>query len=143
MLLHLARKPSYKGATIGALAIDGVFHSWVCEDEIREVPGKPVAEWKVKHRTAIPQGTYGIVLKESPRLQRVVPWLVDVPGFSDVQIHPGNNVNDSSGCLLPGYTRYENSVGQSRAAFEALLDRLLKATIKGEAITIEIANPQA
>jgi hypothetical protein len=143
MLLHLARKPSHKGATIGALAINGVFHSWCLEDEIREVPGKPVVEWKVYGKTAIPQGSYPVILTPSARFKRVLPLLVGVPGFSGVRCHPGNSAEDSDGCLLPGYTRYENSVGQSRAAFEALFDRLEEATKAGETIQIHIENPYA
>jgi hypothetical protein len=143
VFLHLARKPSHKGATIGALAIDGVFHSWCVEDVIREVPGQPVEQWKVPGKTAIPAGTYPVILTPSARFHRVLPLLVDVPGFSGVRIHPGNTAEDTEGCLLPGLTRYENTVGQSRAAFEALFDRLEKVITKyGEAITITIENPQ-
>jgi hypothetical protein len=142
MLLHLARKPSHKGATIGKLAVNGVFACWVCEDEIREVPGQPVEQWKVPGKTAIPAGTYEVVLAHSPRLNRITPRLLDVPGFTGILIHPGNSAEDSHGCLLPGLTPYENTVGQSRAAYYALLDRLEQATKAGEAITIEIENPQ-
>ena len=53
MTLHLARKPSYKDATIGALAINGVFVCWVLEDVIREVPWQSVSEWKVPGKTAM------------------------------------------------------------------------------------------
>jgi hypothetical protein len=141
MFLHLARKPSHKGATIGALAINGIFQCWVCEDEIREVAGKPVSEWKIHGKTAIPAGTYKVILTMSARFARVLPLLVNVPGYVGVRIHPGNTAEDTEGCLLPGLTRYENSVGQSRAAFEAIFERLDKASKAGEAITITIENP--
>jgi hypothetical protein len=141
MLLHLARKPSHKGATIGALAINGVFHSWVCEDVIREVKGQPVSAWKVDKKTAIPQGTYAVILTMSARFGRVLPLLVDVPGFSGIRFHKGNRSDQTEGCLLPGLTRYDNYVGQSAPAFDALFDRLVKATKAGETIQIHIENP--
>jgi hypothetical protein len=77
----------------------------------------------------------------SARFARVLPLLVNVPGYVGVRIHPGNTAEDTEGCLLPGLTRYENSVGQSRAAFEAIFERLDKASKAGEAITITIENP--
>jgi hypothetical protein len=142
MFLHLARKPSYKGATIGALAINGIFQSWVCEDEIREVAGQPVEQWKIPGKTAIPAGTYKVILTMSARFGVVLPLLVNVPGYTGVRIHAGNVSADTDGCLLPGLTRYENSVGQSRAACAVLFAALEKAAKAGEAITIEIENPQ-
>jgi hypothetical protein len=41
------------------------FGATLGEDEIREIPGRPVAEWKVHGKTAIPAGRYRITLEAS------------------------------------------------------------------------------
>lgn len=133
MQLHLARKPSYKDATLGALAINGIFFCWILEDVVRET--------KVPGKTAIPAGTYLIDLTWSPRFKRVLPVLLGVRGFDGVRIHPGSTSADTEGCLLPGYQRHENWVNQSRAAFNDLFARLEKAKAAGETISITIENP--
>lgn len=128
-------------ATIGSLSVDGEWLCWTCEDAVREVPGRPVAEWKVPGQTAIPAGTYRLVVTQSPRFRRPLPLLVDVPGFGGIRIHPGNSAGDTEGCLLPGLVRDGMTVGQSRKAFDALFGKITGATDRFEPITIEIRNP--
>lgn len=140
MNLRLVREPSLRGATLGVLLLDGVFQGFTLEDEIREVSGQPVASWKVAGRTAIPAGRYQVALTYSTRFQRVMPQLLDVPGFSGIRLHPGNAIEDTEGCILVGRTRSTRWVGQSRAAFAELYDRLVHAT-EDRWITIE--NPAA
>jgi hypothetical protein len=36
----------------------------------------------------------------SPSKKRLLPRLLDVPGFSGILIHRGNTKHDSSGCIL-------------------------------------------
>ena len=67
MKLTLMRQPSEAGATVGKLFIDGAFVCWTLEDEIREVEGRPVSEWKIKGATAIPAGQYRVTLEPSAR----------------------------------------------------------------------------
>lgn len=139
MLLHLPRERSEESVTRGRLAIDGVFQCYTLEDVIRERPGVPVSEWKIKNETAIPAGRYRVVLTFSQRFQRVTPELLDVPGFTGIRIHPGNTAHDTSGCILVGTTRSgEQAIGGSRAAFNDLMDKLLST---GQEIWIEIENP--
>ena len=142
MKLWLPRGHSRKNATISPLLVDGVWHSFVCEDVIREVPGVPVSSWKIPGQSAIPAGTYNIVLTQSQRFHRVLPLLENVPGFAGVRLHPGNGPSDSSGCLLPGYDKFENSVGRSRLAFEELFEAMKQAIARGETVTITIENPK-
>ena len=62
LLERLQRDPD---VTIGSLSIDGDFECWVLEDTVREVPGQPVAAWKVHGKTAIPFGTYDVTISPS------------------------------------------------------------------------------
>lgn len=140
MKLLLERLQFDPDVTIGSLSIDGDFEAWICEDAVREVPGRPVSEWKVPGKTAIPFGIYSIDITLSARFKCDLPLLLAVPGFSGVRIHPGNTAADTEGCLLPGAMRLAKSVGQSRAAFAALFSKLRVAHSKREPITIEVVR---
>lgn len=139
MLLRLIREPSKDGATMGVLFVDGAFFSFTVEDEIREVSGRPVSEWKIAGQTAIPAGTYRIEVTKSERFGRRLPLICDVPGFTGVRIHPGNSAKDSEGCLLPGLSRAKAMVLESRRAFEHLHALIETSTTPVE---IRIENPQ-
>ncbi|MEQ1691396.1 MAG: DUF5675 family protein, partial [Gemmatimonas sp.] len=100
--------------------------------------GRPVEEWKIKGETAIPRGTYKVVIDYSNRFQRRLPHLLDVPGFTGIRIHPGNTSANTEGCLLPGQERYENAVGHSAIAFASLFGKMLMAEQRDEPITVTI-----
>jgi Family of unknown function (DUF5675) len=132
MQLVLERLQLDPDVTIGALSIDGTFEAWTCEDTVR-APGV-----KVPGQTAIPPGTYGVTITRSPRFQRVLPLLANVPNFEGVRIHPGNTAADTEGCILVGADRLGKSVGRSRLAFDALLPKLAAALRRGEKVTLQI-----
>lgn len=141
MTLRLIREPSKGGATLGALYVDDVWACWTLEDEIRELAGVPVAQWKVPALTAIPAGAYSMRLTHSQRFQRVLPLLDGVPGFTGVRIHAGNAIDDTEGCVLVGRTRLSARIGESRLALEPLFARLQVGAAAGEPLTIAIENP--
>lgn len=126
------------GGTPGALSIDGKQVCWTLEDTVREQPGKQVKFWKIPGETAIPVGTYPVILTMSNRFKKVLPLLVGVPGFEGVRIHSGNTVHDTEGCILVGLTKIGPTVGNSRAAMDMLMPLLRAADARGEDITIEI-----
>lgn len=140
MNLRVIREPSRAGATLGSLYLDGVRLCDTLEDEIRERPGAAVSTWKVKGQTAIPAGRYRVVLRQSPRFGRVLPWLQDVPGFEWILIHAGNKSIDTEGCLLIGLDRGAATVGRSQMALQRLMERVTAAT---DEIWIDIENPPA
>ena len=141
MTLRLIREPSLQGSTLGVLLVDGHFECFSLEDEIREQPGQPVAQWKIPQQTAIPSGRYAVQITPSQRFGRPLPLLVDVPGFTGVRIHPGNTMADTEGCLLVGKDRQPGRVLQSRVAFETLFAKLAAAGVGPHWITVE--NPEA
>lgn len=142
MKMLLQRRPSTANCTIGDLSIDGRPECHILEDVVREVFGVPVEKWKVYGKTAIPQGTYDIVVDFSPRFKRFLPHILNVPGFSGVRIHPGNTDADTDGCLLPGTWKSGERVNNSREAFSALIHKIDQAKKRGEKVAIEIRNPQ-
>lgn len=94
---------------------------------------------KVYGQTAIPAGTYQVVLNQSPRFKRVLPLLLNVPGFEGIRIHPGNKAEDTDGCILVGDAPAPDWLGQSKVAFDRLFAKLRLTT---EPITIEIRGAQ-
>lgn len=80
-LKRIALRPTY---TIGKLYIDGEYFCDTCEDTVR-MDGK-----KIPGETAIPFGTYRVVITQSARFKKKLPELLDVPYFVGVRIHAGN-----------------------------------------------------
>lgn len=139
MNIRLIREPSQDFGTFGVLFVDGYFQCFTLEDVIRELPGRPVSEWKIPGDTAIPAGRYRIVRTRSPRFGKVLPLLEQVPGFEGIRIHAGNRSQDTEGCILPGRVRGTGMVMESRLAFEALDQKIRRAV--GD-VWIDIENPR-
>jgi hypothetical protein len=70
---------------------------------------------------SIPAGTYPIILAQSEHFDMIVPQVQDVPGFTGIEIHPGNFPPNTHGCLCIGEGRGPNEVTQSRVAFDQLM----------------------
>lgn len=141
MKLRLQRHPSTLLCTIGELTIDGEPFCSTLEDVIREVPGRPVSEWKVPKDTAIPSGTYPIEITWSNRFKRDLPLLQNVPGFTAIRIHAGNTEADTEGCILVGQWSGGENLTVSRKTLDSLMDVLEIATIGKQRLEIEIFNP--
>lgn len=127
MKLSLIRKSRSEDFTLGELSIDGQFFCYTVEDKVR-----PLGE-KVFGKTAIPAGSYKVIINISNHFKKEMPLLLSVPGFEGVRIHSGNTADDSEGCIIIGMVKTENGVGMSRVAFTKLMDK-----IKGKELTIEI-----
>ena len=123
MELLLARKHMTERATVGDLFLDGRFQCYTLEDRVRTDDPLTVADEgaKVYGATAIPEGRYRISMTYSPRFKKVLPLLHDVPGFTGVRIHAGNDDGDTEGCILVGRTRKVDWIGESVAALSDLL----------------------
>lgn len=123
-------------ATIGEMSIDDEYLCDTLEDCVR-----PTGE-KVYGETAIPAGTYTVVLSYSPRFKKILPEIKNVPNFTGIRIHTGNDAGNTEGCILVGTWdgKKENWISDSRVAFNKLMNKLQAATDKKEDITITIVN---
>lgn len=139
MHLLLNRSPSRDGATVSPLYCDGSLVCFILEDVVREVSGQPVEQWKVPGQTAIPAGTYKVETVASPRFGPNTLTLVDVPGFSAIRIHGGNDADDTEGCLLPGTWVNGCTVAHSQDMLARIKHLVLPALERGEDVWIEIS----
>lgn len=130
MKLELVRHYLGENYTIGKLSIDSKYFCDTLEDAVRPI--------KIYGETAIPFGTYKIILNESPRFGRVLPRLLNVPKFDGVLIHRGNTAEDTAGCILVGENKVKGKVVNSTPYEIGLVKMMQEAIDRGEKITIEI-----
>jgi len=133
MELLLTRKPSADGCTLGYLFLGGKWECFTLEDVVRDGP-------KIQHETAIPAGRYRVDITPSARFGRMLPLLLDVPGFTGVRIHPGNTAADTAGCILVGHRSTVDSVEDSRLAMAALQPKIASALAQGDQVWITIVE---
>ena len=122
--------------TIGELSVNNNYVCDTLEDKVR-VDGE-----KVYAETAIPTGTYTLVLSYSNRFKKVMPEILNVPNFSGIRIHCGNSSKDTEGCLLVGKWdgKTENWISDSKNSYNKLYPLLEEAFNKKENITITIKD---
>lgn len=128
MKLKLIRVHGTEGFTEGKLYIDDVFECYTVEDEDRHLEAGGI---KIPAVTAIPKGSYEVVLSMSPRFKRILPEVLNVPGFTGVRIHSGNSSKDSEGCILVGSSNDRNDddwIGGSKVALSQLMVKLATVT---------------
>lgn len=141
MNLLLNRKYLKENYTIGKLYINDVYFCDTLEDKVVDVDksGKiDNGEVKIYGQTAIPYGKYKVVLSYSPKFGRIMPRILDVPGFNGILIHIGNTIKDTDGCILVGRNKTVGMVNESTTTFNELFRQMEVAEKKGENITINI-----
>lgn len=150
--LRLERRWKRDSYTIGALFVNDVRFSETVEDcdrgldssmSIEEIKSK-----KIYAETAIPAGTYKIILTRSPKFMNkswaipyngLVPELVNVKGFSGVRIHPANYATELEGCIAPGFNKVKGGVVNSVLTYTDLMKNYIyPAWERGEEIKLTI-----
>lgn len=136
MFLLLKRHKSLETCTHGDLFVNCDPFCVTLEDIVRD--GE-----KVYGKTAIPAGTYDVIVSYSQHFKKPLPILLAVPKFSGVRIHSGNSSKDTEGCILVASERTDPSkdwVSGSRKAFDKLFDKIMSALNSGQRIVIEIKD---
>ena len=93
---------------------------------------------KMYAHTAIPEGTYPLLVTWSPRFKQWLPLLQGVPFFSGIRIHAGNKPEDTQGCILVGENRIKGAVVNSRIWLHRLMNRISEAKERDESIWITV-----
>ena len=139
LVKRVAKRPTY---TIGKMYLDGKYFCDTLEDTDRNIsqstPLDTIKKVKLPNNTAIPTGTYKVIVNVSPKFKRLLPRLLNVPGFDGVLIHRGNTDKDTSGCILIGENKVVGKVINSTGYETKLVSILNKAQDNKDNITIEI-----
>lgn len=131
MRVEVRRKTETSKSIIGELWIDLQFEAFTLEPARQN----PVHEG----HPCIPAGEYSLSLTFSPHFKMITPEIQDVPGRTDIRIHPGNFPKDSLGCTLVGEEKGIDQIFQSKIAFEKLMV-LFRHTL--EPIVIAYIDPK-
>ena len=108
LLTRIAKKKTY---TIGRFSIleevideysAGTAEKYFCDTLEPTWRDYKNGAYKVKGRSAIPEGRYAVVISWSPKMKQWLPILLGVPKFEGIRIHAGNTVKDTEGCILVG-----------------------------------------
>ena len=102
--IYQKRNPSVKDTTFSQLWLPGHTERfcYILEDKIREIPGVPVEQWKIPGKTAIPAGRYRVTLEKSTKFGPDTITLNNVPGYTTIRVHAGNDDDHTEGCPITG-----------------------------------------
>lgn len=148
LLTRIAKKKAY---TIGRLSIleqvmdeysAGTAEKYFCDTLEPTWRDYEHGAYKVKGRSAIPEGRYAVVISYSPKFKQWLPILLGGPEFNrkwqGIRIHAGNTAKDTEGCILVGKNREVGKVLDSRKWLYELKQKIVEAKDRGEAVWLTI-----
>ena len=148
LLTRIAKKKTY---TIGRLYIQrrvndeylaGTENQYFCDTLEPTWRDYKNGAYKVKGRSAIPEGRYAVVISYSPKFKQWLPILLGGPEFNrkwqGIRIHAGNCSEDTEGCILVGKNREVGIVLDSRIWVHRLKQKIVEAKEKGEVVWLTI-----
>ena len=144
ILERIAKRKSY---TIGRLYIQKLvpeeYRTYECKEYFCDTLEPTWRDYKngaykVKGRSAIPEGRYAVVISYSPKFKQWLPILLGVPKFEGIRIHVGNTAKDTEGCILVGKNKLVGQLVDSRIWLHRLKKKIVEAKEKGEAVWLTI-----
>ncbi len=147
MDLILQRIAKRKGYTIGRLSIvepvvdeysTGTKETYFCDTLEPTWRDYEHGAYKMKGKSAIPEGRYAVVISYSPKFKAWLPILLGVPMFEGIRIHAGNSAKDTQGCILVARNQRVGEVLESRKWLYELKMKIVEAKDRGEAVWITI-----
>ena len=148
LLTRIAKKKTY---TIGRLCIlekvideysTGTAERYFCDTLEPTWRDYKNGAYKVKGRSAIPEGRYAVVISFSPKFKQWLPILLGGPEFNrkwqGIRIHAGNCSEDTEGCILVGKNREVGKVLDSRIWLHRLKQKIVEAKGRGEAVWLTV-----
>jgi hypothetical protein len=138
--------------TIGRLFVNGERICESLEDTDRGLKSSftdaAIKAIKIAGKTAIPTGTYKVVLSVSPKFKNkswakkyggLVPEIVGVKCYVGIRMHPGANAEQTEGCPLVGENKVKGGLINSQKTYCELMDKyFIPAWNRKEEITITI-----
>ena len=148
LLTRIAKRKTY---TIGRLCIlekvideysTGTAERYFCDTLEPTWRDYKNGAYKVKGRSAIPEGRYAVVISFSPKFKQWLPILLGGPEFNrkwqGIRIHAGNCSEDTEGCILVGKNKLVGQVVDSRIWLHRLKQKIVEAKGRGEAVWLTI-----
>ena len=148
LLTRIAKRKTY---TIGRLCIlekvideysTGTAERYFCDTLEPTWRDYKNGAYKVKGRSAIPEGRYAVVISYSPKFKAWLPILLGGPEFNrkwqGIRIHAGNCSEDTEGCILVGKNKLVGQVVDSRIWVHRLKQKIVEAKGRGEAVWLTI-----
>ena len=133
--LYIAKEPDGNNPGLGQPLTKGLQICDTLEPTWRDYAN---GAYKVKGRSAIPEGRYAVVISFSPKFQQWLPILLGVPKFEGIRIHAGNCSEDTEGCILVGKNKLVGQVVDSRIWLHRLKQKIVEAKDRGEPVWITI-----
>ena len=120
MILQLKRETNIEGGVYGLIAIDDGRDKYILGTLENE-------------KFLIPAGRYPLRMTWSPRFQKLLPEICDVPEREGIRIHLGTKPQHSQGCVLAtpfGLSAIEAQINKRKKYYE-------------DEITLEVIDPDA
>ena len=133
--LYIAKEPDGNNPGLGQPLTKGLQICDTLEPTWRDYEH---GAYKVKGRSAIPEGRYAVVISFSPKFKQWLPILLGMPKFEGIRIHAGNTAEDTEGCILVGRNLIVGQVVDSRIWVHRLKQKIVEAKSRGEPVWITI-----
>ena len=148
ILVRIAKRKAY---TIGRLSIQkrvddeylaGTEDQYFCDTLEPTWRDYEHGAYKIKGKSAIPEGRYAVVISWSPKFKAWLPILLGGPEFNKrwqgIRIHAGNTAQDTQGCILVGENKEVGKVLNSRIFLRRVKHLITEAKERGEAVHLTI-----
>ena len=148
ILVRIAKRKAY---TIGRLSIrrqvmdeylPGTEDQYFCDTLEPTWRDYKHGAYKIKGKSAIPEGRYAVVISWSPKFKAWLPILLGGPEFNKqwqgIRIHAGNTAEDTEGCILVGKNKLVGQVVDSRIWLHRLKQKIVEAKGRGEPVWLTV-----
>lgn len=141
MKILVDRRWKKENYTIGIIYVNGNRFSNSLEPTDRGLISSmsldEIKKRKIYGKTAVPTGTYKVIMSYSNKFKKYLPEVLDIKGFAGVRFHSGNTEKDTLACCLPGQNTQKGMVTNSRYYTDTLCSMIDAALKKKEEVTVE------
>ena len=148
VLTRIAKRQTY---TIGRLCMieqvvdeysTGTAEKYICDTLEPTWRDYAHGAYKVKGKSAIPEGRYAVVISYSPKFGKWLPLLIGDQEFNKqwqgIRIHAGNTEKHTQGCILVGENKIEGRLLNSCNTLNDLKQKIVEARARDEPVWLTV-----